>query len=254
MQLRKTVKSIILPVMEREGFKLTDSATSYYEFALSDDSVRVIIDKDPWPPSELRVKFYYRNYLGGFSFLEINRLNEYINLDLQYTSQEELEQKLLTIAGILESHSIAFIKSIRDNHVYFTSSDSVLLSADPAKQALRYVKGVHLTFENSLENYLFMEGHVAEMRGEIIGNWRTNFEKHKTDIIDLISFYGEITIMKDNCGAKWEWGDSRSFGLAYEQGWRYPQSDLVNYWNYGLYMPMSRFVPYDLRQKLTNNE
>ena len=77
MQLKKSVMNIILPVMGSNGFKLIDSATGYYEFGINDDSLRVVVDRNPWLPSELRVKFYYRDYHGSFTHIGLDRLYGY---------------------------------------------------------------------------------------------------------------------------------------------------------------------------------
>ena len=240
MQLKKSVMNIVLPVMERNGFKLIDSATGYYEFGINDDSLRVVVDRNPWPPSELRALFCYRDYHGSFAHIGLDRLYGYQDLDLFYDNQEKLEAKLKTIANILETFALSFLASMRDNYVFWEKETHLLFSENPKKQAANYAKKYFLTMSFELSNFLFLENQITAMRGDTIYDWRQNFEKYTDEIIGLASYYGEIIRRKDR--AKWEAGI-----LVYDQGSSGPSYEVIAYWNYGLYMPASRLVPLDLR-------
>ena len=240
MQFKKAIKNIIFPVIENNGFALMDSAPAYYEFFISDDSLRVIIDKNPWPPAELRVNFCYRDYRGSFSHLELNQLTSYRDLDLFYENQEELEAKLEVIANILETYALTFLVSMRDNHVFRQEEMALLISVDPKKQAADYAKKNLLTMSFELSNFLFLENQISLMRGDTMCNWRENFIKHTNEIVGLTSYYGEIIRRKRR--AKWNNGV-----LEYDQGSGYPDVDVIQYWNYGLFMPAFRLVPHSLR-------
>jgi len=71
-------------------------------------------------------------------------------------------------------------------------------------------------------------------------NWRENFEKHSDEIVGLASYYGEIIRREDQVS----WYNGK---LMYNQGTGYPNSDVVQYWNYGLYMNTCRLVHRSLR-------
>ena len=247
MQLKKAIKSTIGNMMERNGFTLRDSVAGYYEFVLNDDSLRVVVDRNPRPPAELRVCFYYRDYRGGFSSFELNQLADYKDLDLFYTSQEELLEKLKIICDCIEPHAISLLMNIRDHHVYFSEEMRILLSVNPEKQAINYAKSNLLKVSYDLANFLFVENQITLMRGDIISNWRSIFAEYIDEITNIISYYGEIVRKKNPSEAKWNWGPHNSYGLEYDQGFRYPQADVIIYWNYGLYMPAFRLVPIDLR-------
>jgi len=240
MQLRKAVKNILLPVMEKNGFTLIDSATGYYKFGINDDSLRVIVDKNPWPPSDLRAAFCYRDHRGSFSHLDLSQISGYQDLDLFYDNQEELEEKLKTIADILDTFALSLLASMRDNHVFWREETFLLFSVDPKKRATCYAKTNSLTMSFELSNFLFLESQIAVMRGDSMCNWRHNFEQHTDEIIGLTSYYGEIIRRRDK--VKWDAGV-----LVYDQGSGYPRSDVVDYWNYGLYMPAVRLVHHSLR-------
>jgi len=240
MQLKKAIKSTLLPVMESNGFTLIDSATAYFEYGISDDSLRIIVDKNPWPPAELRVKLYYRDYCGSFSHFDLNQLIDYRDLDLSYNNQEELETKLGIITSILETYAFSLLIGIRDNHVFWRKEMDMPLSDNPENQAINYAETNLLTLSFALDSFLFLENRITVMRGEKIFNWRHNFEKHTNEIIGLTSYYGEIIRREYN--AKWESGM-----LEYDQGSGYPKSDVIDYWNYGLYMPAFRLVHPSLR-------
>jgi len=240
MQLKKSVMSIVLPVMESNGFKLIDSATGYYESGINDDSLRVVVDRNPWPPSELRVKLYYRDYHGSFAHIGLDTLYGYQDLDLFYNNQEELEAKLRTIAKILETFALFFLASIQENYVFWEKETQLMFAVNPKKRAAVYAKKNLLTMSFELSNFVFLENQIAEMRGDTMCNWRHNFNKHTGEIIGLASYYGEIIRRRDK--AKWEAGV-----LVYDQGSSGPSYEVIDYWNYGLYMPASRLVPLDIR-------
>ena len=240
MQLKKAVNSILLPAMERNGFALIDRAPAYNKFGNNDDSLRVIVDKNPWPPSELRVSFFYRDHFGRFSHFDLDRLDSYQNLDLFYKSQEEMEEKLKTIADILETHALMFLANMRDNYVFWQKEMNLLFYDDPEKQAVNYAEINSLDMSFELSNFLYLENQVSVMRGENMCNWRQNFEKHSDKIVGLASYYGEIIRRKDQVS----WYNGK---LMYDQGTGYPNYDVVQYWNYGLYMKTCRLVHRSLR-------
>ena len=239
MQLKKAIKSIILPAMERNGYTLIDSDTAYYEFGINDDSLRVVVDKNPWPPAELRVSFCYRNHRYRFSHFHLDRLAKYKDIDLFYKSQEELELKLNIIANILETDALSLLVSIRDNHVFWGEEMDLLYLVNPKKQAANYAKNKLLTMSFELSNFIFLENQIRAIRGDIMCKWRQNFEMYSDETIGLTSYYGEIIRRRDK--AKWDAGV-----LVYDQGRRYPNFDVVDYWNYGLFMPAVRIVPPNL--------
>jgi len=247
MQFKKAIKEILLPTMEREGFVLIDSTTAYYEFGMSDDSIRVVVDKSPWPPSELRVHLHFRNYHRRFSGFDLNQLTEYKALDLFYTNQEELEVCLAKIGECMETHVITLLMHIRDNHVFHSNSMTTALSVNPEKQAVIFANGHSLNMRFELTNFLFAESWIATVRGDIMSKWRLNFDKNTDDIVNLISYYGELLRKKDSQQAKWNWAGDNSYGLEYDEGWRYPISDVIDYWNYGQFIPAFRLVPPALR-------
>ena len=240
MQFKKAVKNILLPIMENNGFALIDSATAYYEFGFNDDSLRVIVDKDPWPPAELRVQLFYRDHFGSFSYFDLNQITCYKDLNLFYENQEELEGKLGIIANILETHVLTFLASMRDNHVFWQKDMDLLFSDNPEKQAADYARINLLNMSFELSNFLFLENQIALMRSDTMNDWRPNFEKHTNEIIALTSYYGEIIRRKYH--AKWNSGV-----LKYDQGSDYPRADVIYYWNYGLFMPAFRLVHPSLR-------
>jgi len=240
MQLTKAVRDILLPAMDSNGFSLVDSATAYYEFGINDDSMRVIVDKNPWPPSELRVSFCYRDYHNSFSRFDLKQLSGYQCLDLFFNNKEELETKLERIANILETYALSFLVSIRDNHVYWGDRMRLRFSVNPQQQADSYAKKKLLSMSYESPNFLYLENQIATMRGESMCKWRHNFELYADEIIGLSSYYGEV--IRRNYHAKWNSGV-----LVYDQGSGYPDADVVNYWNYGIYIPACRLVPLNLR-------
>ncbi|MCL2153742.1 MAG: hypothetical protein FWH57_12460 [Oscillospiraceae bacterium] len=250
MQLKKAVKSILLPVMESEGFSIIDSAPGYYEFGFNDDSLRVVVDKNPWDPTDMRVNLYYRDHDGLFSSLGLNQLIDYIETDLSYSNQEELENKLQVIADILKTHTIPLLKDLRDNHIFLQEGMENRISENPEKQAAQYAADNSLLVSHKLSNFLFVEDRIAAIRGDTITQWRSNFNVHFDEIIALICYYGEITRQKAPKKIKWNWKNDKDytfFALQYDEGWGFPDGEIKDYWNYSPYIPAYTLVPIELR-------
>ena len=129
---------------------------------------------------------------------------------------------------------------MRDNHVFWREEMDLLFSINPEKQAVEYARMNLLTMSFEISNFVFLEKQIILMRGDKMCNWRPNFEKHTREIIALTSYYGEIIRRKDH--AKWNAGV-----LQYDQGSGYPNADVIQYWNYGLFMPAFRLVHPSLR-------
>ncbi|MCL2046907.1 MAG: hypothetical protein FWG88_11050 [Oscillospiraceae bacterium] len=258
MNMKKSVKSILQPAMEKAGLILVSSSRNHYAFSDSLDTLRlkntihVVVDKDPYPPPLLRVHIGYRTETTQFKSFPIDAFTEYENLRLSYENQEELDEKMRLISEILVLFAIPFAIDMRDNHVYRHKDIKYANSPSPEIQAWEYAheRSLPMTYEPA--SFHEVEKRIAELRGDSIKEWRQNFDKHIEELLVLSLYYGELYRLNDPHNWKWTSGPYNHYELVNDMESPNPPSThnplirVITYWNNG-YFINNTLVPADLR-------
>ena len=253
MNMKKSVKNILQPAMERMGFELKESFTNYFSFLGGyDESTReytlgVTVDKEHLLVPRLRVDLLFRTAFYRFSGFGIETFSKYEKLKLTYESQEELDEIMRTIVEILETFAIHFLVEFRDNYIYRHKDIQYNRSIPPETQAENYAVAHNLPMKYEAASFRNLEKRIDQMRGDSMSNWRQNFEEHHDELMSLCLYYGELCRQNDS-SLEWTLGPYNHYILDSNNRTLNPLLEVIGYWNNGLDTETS-LVPRELREK-----
>ena len=253
MNLKKSVKNILQPVMERMGFVLEESYSDYFRFVGDyDESTReytlgILVNKDQMLMTRLRVELLFRTAFYKMSGFGIETFNKYKNLKLYYESQDELDDIMKTITEILENFAIQYLIKFRDNYVYRHKDMQYNRLIPPEKQADDFAIANNLPMKYEAVSFLNLEKHIDQIRGDSMSNWRQNFAKHQDEILRLSLYYGEL-YRKHDSSLEWTLGPYNHYIFKSDKPTIYPLLDVIGYWNNGLDTETS-LVPRELQEQ-----
>jgi len=234
MKFKSTIKKLIVPKFEPLGYEFSAPGGVNYFFSNEAEKKRLNFDANRFLKGQLRIEFWEQiNYNGedirfNFSYLR----PEFFPYKLEYASQETFDESFITLADKIIEIILPYGDVARENYVYVEQEMYSELAIDTVGRAKRFSEKWNLSLNE--EGVHQLQGVIALLQTGR-ENRKRDFERHRSEVIDMAAFFGEALNTKYGLAGKWYWRDDCSatpFYATVTQGYDVLRRT-IDAWNMG---------------------
>lgn len=230
MKVRTSLKKIVAPILETQGFQADFSRCGDYIFRMSDGSSWIEFDTAKHFPKKLRA--FFSTSSGLYLSLEYLKPDFFPVSAMNYETQEELEVYLIEFAKELYEIMVPYMNAMKSNYITYSFDWNHQMSENVEERSVRFAKKWGLTIEPLRKNLVGLDAVLDKMRAEP-SQRKKMFELNKDELIDMGAYFGELLRINHNKNGQWYWRetDAHSFFVV-ERGYD-PMQRVIHAWNCG---------------------
>jgi len=209
MKFKSTIKKLIVPKFEPLGYEFSAPGGINYFFSNKAEDKSLNFDTNRFFKNQLRIEFWELiNQQGDDIRFDFSYLRpEFFPYKLEYTSQEAFDESLITLTDKIIDIILPYGDAVRKNFVSMTPDLYDELAIDTVRRAKRFSEQQNLSLNE--EGVHQLQAVIASIQ-TVRENRKQDFERHRSEIIDMAAFFGEALNTKYGFAGKWYWRDDCS--------------------------------------------